>query len=417
MRRYQKGGLLLPYKKTEESANIFRNFINNSDITFLNKGSQGIVLKATLQSPIPENYLQICPDDNYGRPVDTILIKVCAISAFDRQFPVDNKGSMMYTTKMDEFQNEINIQTDIYLKTVEYLQPLCPAIVYADILPTFTEIVNLLIIKISSIPLRYQLNALKNSNVEFGLIGMEFMKDGTPLHNTEINETQLNVSRFALLELAIKTGYNHNDFHKGNIMIETTTNYFADMNMRAILIDFGRAAKITPDVLQEIKEHVANKEYISALKLLCSFKSSYSLIHNPRYNSYYGWTCGNYNTDDPVYFEELSKSIQKENGGDLGTIKKYIKNAEKTNICELSNGEIDHLYTLREQAIDINVQKMDELHSEDAKYPLLPVSNTIKNSLYNGMFGGKKHKKSRRNFSRKNKKRVQKTKRYRKLLR
>jgi hypothetical protein len=302
------------------------------------------------------------------------------------------------------------------LKTVEYLQPLCPAIVYADILPTYTEIVNLLIIKISSPSLRYQLNAFKNANVEFGLIGMEFMKEGKTLNDTEMNETQLNIGRFALLELAIKTGYNHNDFHKGNIMIETTTNYFADMDMRAILIDFGRAAKIAPDVLQEIKQHVANKEYISALKLLCSFKSSYFLIHDPRYNSYYGWVCGNYNTDDPVYFEELSRSIHNEHGGDLQTIKKYIKNAHKTNICELNNGEIDHLYTLREQAIDINVQEMDELHSADAKYPLLPVSNAIKNSLYNGMFGGKKHKKSRRNFSRKNKKRFQKTKRHRKLL-
>ncbi len=72
---------------------------------------------------------------------------------------------------------------------------------------------------------------------------------------------------------------------------------------------------------------------------------------------------------------------------------------------------------MREHAIDINVQEMDELHRVDAKYPLLPVSNAIKNSLYNGMFGGKKHKKSRRNFSRKNKKRFQKTKRHRKLLR
>jgi hypothetical protein len=412
MRREQKGGLLLPYKKTEESANIFRNFINNSDITFLNRGSQGIVLKATLQSPIPQNYLQICPDDNYGRPVDTILIKVCAISAFDMKFQVDNKGSIMHSTKMDEFQNEINIQTDIYLKTVEYLQPLCPAIVYADILPSFTEIVNLLIIKISSIPLRYQLNALKNGNVEFGLIGMEFMKDGKPLHNTEMNETQLNVCRFSLLELAIKTGYNHNDFHKGNIMIEKNNNYFAGLSMRAVLIDFGRAAKIPPDVLQEIKENVANKQYINAFKLLCSFKSSYSLIHNPKYNSYYGWVCGDYNTNDPVYLDEFSKSIQKEHGGVLENIKEYLTTAHKTNLCALSDGEIDMLYTLREQAIDINVQTMNALHETDAKFPLLPVSNTIKNSLYNGMIGGKKHKKSRRRRTRKNKKTLKTKSRY-----
>lgn len=412
MRREQKGGLLLPYKKTEESANIFRNFINNSDITFLNKGSQGIVLKATLQSPIPENYLQICPDDNYGRPVDTILIKICAISEFYMQFHVDNKGSIMHTTKMDDFQNEINIQTDIYLKTIQYLQPLCPAIVYADVLPTFTEIVNLLILKISSIPLRYQLNALKNENVQFGLIGMEFMKDGKTLHHTEMNETQLNISRFALLELAIKTGYNHNDFHKGNIMIENDNNYFAGMSMRAILIDFGRAAKISPDVLKEIKENVDNKQYINAFKLLCSFKSSYPLIHNPKYNSYYGWVCGDYNTNDPAYLDELSKSLQKEHGGFLENIKEYLTNAHKTNLCVLSDGEIDMLYTLREQAIDINVKTMNALHETDAKYPLLPVSNQIKNSLFNGMIGGggKKHKKSRRRRTRKNKK-VRKTKR------
>jgi hypothetical protein len=73
----------------------------------------------------------------------------------------------------------------------------------------------------------------------------------------------------------------------------------------------------------------------------------------------------------------------------LEKTKKFIKEQ----ILEFGSDidvQIDQLFKMREVAIDDLVKTMSSLHdSEPDKYPLLPVSNSLKNSLYNGMIGGK----------------------------
>ena len=92
------------------------------------------------------------------------------------------------------------------------------------------------------------------------------------------------------------------------------------------------------------------------------------------------------------------------------------------------NADVHILFQKREQQIDLNIQKMDELHRNDPnKYPLLPISNAIKNNLYNGMIGGKNrhnktmkyHRKSKNKMTRnkktyKNKRNKKHTKKYNK---
>ncbi len=57
----------------------------------------------------------------------------------------------------------------------------------------------------------------------------------------------------------------------------------------------------------------------------------------------------------------------------------------------------------RETAIDSMIRLFDQKHTVDPNIPLLPLSNTIKNSMYSGLLrhGGKKSKNARNNTRKK----------------
>lgn len=436
MKYKQKGGLLLPYKDQEKSNAVFNEFIQNAEkIEMISRGSYGLTFKVSLPKIIPpefvsKDYKQISPDANFGEPVDCILVKLAFIldtaremekflqnnpdrnpnrinrSSFTKNFELLYKDTdiEIFTSDPSDFQNEINIQTDIYLKTIEYLQPLCPGIVYANILDT-----SLGVILLNQFEEKHQeeldliidmINVLKsNKNISLGVIGMQFVNNSKTLHQSIIKATNLqdkimlrNISRYALLELAIKTGYNHNDFHIGNIMIEDNDKYFYQVDerdayvdglkQRAVIIDFGRATKIPPEIMALIKESVEKGLYNKALKYLCNPKTGNEFVTDKQYKSFYGWVCHDYN-------------INSLNEGEF--------NAES----------VQSLYKLRESAIDANIGVMEQLHKENpTKYPLLPVSNAFKNELYEGMLGGKrrktKRKMHRKHKTRKNRKTTRK---------
>ena len=419
----QKGGLLLPYNDEKKSNEIFSQFINNAEnINYISKGTYGIILEITLgKNSIPNNYSQISPDENYGTPVSNILIKLCGISNKDVSFKVGTHD-IIYPVTQSEFQNEINIQTDVYLKTIKYLQPLCPGIVYANIQKDkeIEDIENLILKKIKYtdkiLPIVTNLfNEIKNNDVELGIIGMEFVKNGHVLKMYNNHEGALNICRYALLRLALDTGYNHNDFHQGNILIMSNVdNYFSTIDKRPIIIDFGRATKISPSIMEKIKKKVKNKEYIKALKYLCNYNTANEFIKDPYYNEYYGWVCGNYNSDDLEYLDKLVENLIEHDDSNetkeekLNKIKRKINSSKYHPFDDMKNihttdKHIDYLFQMREKSIDENIEIMKTLHNIDSKYPLLPIiSSNIKNNLYNGMLGGKK-KRTRKYLSKQSK--------------
>lgn len=425
----QKGGLLLPYKDQKKSQEIFREFINNSEsINIISRGTYGLIFKVNLPSEIPsdfvnKDYKQIRPDVNFAKPVNTLLIKLALIydpvtGISEREFYLGNYGPeriTLVTTQSSNFQNEINIQTDVYLKTIQYLQPLCPGIVYANILDTLSGLnfISQMFEKINQ-RLRELFSGLQivlanNRDVRLGIIGMQFIENSVTLNSLEMSdksETRItianNMARYALLRLALDTGYNHNDFHKANIMIVSDDKYFYYLDgeqdysilaegrdfkehlldghkFRAIIIDFGRATKIPPEIMRLIKDAASKGDYKQALKYLCDPRTGNQFVTNRNYNKIYGWVCGDYNT---TYLEH----------GD------FDEGIMFSSIAELSH--------LRESAIHENTLIMDQLHRRDPlKYPLLPVSNSFKNQLYEGMLGGKsKIKKNKTKKRRINKK-------------
>lgn len=387
------GGIMLPYSKQNLSKKIFIYYLNNfAEIIILSTGRYGIVLLLLLPDNIDSSnesnfFKQMTPNENYGKIVKQLIIKIQFINKYESEVKM---GDYEFSgIKEEQMQDEINIQTDVFFKSFKYMQPLCPSIIHADIIKDFSEkqyILNILR-SASNLLFPVQNNIIYNNDI--GIIVMEMIHNSLPLYNYINNpdnnnniELAKNISRYALLKLALDTGYGHNDFHEGNILIQNDDTYFKNTNISPILIDFGRTKKLDLDILDSIKQKVKEKNYISALAQLCkpyNTKYQHTKILNA---SYYNWVCGNY--------EGLTQS------GELP---------------DSVNSQLDELFKNRELAIDEIIKKMSILHdTQPNKYPLLPLSNEIKNRLYNGMIGGR----IKRKIKQKQKQKTKKNKLYKK---
>jgi hypothetical protein len=183
-----------------------------------------------------------------------------------------------------------------------------------------------------------------------------------------------------LLQLALETGYNHGDFHQANVMISPSSNYFATSEYRPYLIDFGRTTKLNPEAFKEFRTRMQQKQYTRALAWLCDSSHANEYISDRLYwERFYGWVC-NMPTSSIV--------------------------AQKT------NREMEKLFEQREAAIDRNIKIMSELHQESPNvYPLLPISNNIKNQIFHG-YGLRGGSKKLKKYKKKNltKSKIKKTK-------
>jgi len=441
----QRGGLILPFKKETENEIVFWDYLEYSTINYVTKGAMGIMFHTT-PGPLFESlssdkrYFKVSPDKSFGTPVKNLLIKIIIITDTNIKFNLSEDLSntfLINSVTKEEFYDEINIQAEIYMKTIQYLQPICPGIVYSTIMNVNDPKYDVFLNSISYVRYKNIMAMVRSFPVKIGIIGMEFMSNCTTLRRS-INYTKdyfyddflrvkelKNVCRFLLLDLALKTGYNHGDFHLSNFMIDDDCDiYFENVSIRPILIDFGRTFKINPLILSKIKECVSNKKYTEALSYLCDYRSSNKYIRDPEYAKSFGWVCGDYNINNTGYLDELTNDlIQSKNA----VIDRYnanviakeatglsppqlkprvtideIRSTILTNAVALEdviNDDIQNLFDKREAALTMITKYMDKLHSKDPnRYPLLPLSNAIKNKLYNGMIGGlKKQKKSRKN--------------------
>lgn len=457
----QQGGLILPFKKETENEIVFWDYLEYSTINYVTKGAMGIMFHTT-PGPLfeslsnDERYFKVSPDKSFGTPVENLLIKIVIITDTNNiEFDLSedfSKTFLIESVTKEEFYNEINIQAEIYMKTIQYLQPICPGIVYSTIMNVNDPKYDIFLNSISDVKYKNIMAMVRRYDqpsfpVKIGIIGMEFMSNSTTLQ-TSISDTKYfydassrvslvkelkNVCRFLLLDLALKTGYNHGDFHLSNFMIDDDCDiYFENISIRPILIDFGRTFKISPLILSKIKECVSNKKYTEALSYLCDYRSSNKYpIEDPEYAaSYYGWVCGDYNINNAGYLDELTNDLLQSKNDYIDRYNTDVIAEEATGLSppqlkprvtideirstiltnavaleDVINDDIQNLFDEREAALTMITKYMDKLHSKDPnRYPLLPLSNAIKNKLYNGMIGGlKKQKKSRKNNRRKRK--------------
>ena len=278
MYKYSGGGIMFPNKYQNNEA-IFENYLDNSEkVTTISKGVYGITFLLDLSNNINTTndnlfFKKMTPNAQYGDNVKQLVVKF----QFVLKNPTDDPDmTSLDAVSEDELKNEVNIQTDIVLKTLQYLQPLCPSIVYADIVKDPIK-KNSLYEKLIFKADKFDVFKLRKSQIKsgmsmynVGIIAMELANDSTILyHYSKINPSNKivaeNISRYAILKLALDTEYNHGDFHQGNILIQKDSNYFLSNDgvpipISPVLIDFGRAAKIPPEVMKLIRENVKNKQ-------------------------------------------------------------------------------------------------------------------------------------------------------------
>jgi hypothetical protein len=370
----QSGGIML--KMPAEEA--FYKFISNSSVSLLtDQSSFGIILKLSINTPnIESPYLKFSAK-HYNEPVDCILIKLVALrNETNNKFKGnewDINGLIKQLDTEENFMKEVNIQTDVYFKTMEYLEPLCPATIYANVFKDKEKTINFLDILIEnteSTSLNDILKIIKldilDEFIWLGVFGMEIDNNYVSLHEFQTrvinpnDKEDLNyytwteqMAKLQVLNLAIKTGYSQNDFHHGNFLIhQTYRDMYDKLDGKVLIIDFGLASKLSPAHITEIKKYYSKNKFTEALKIFKNLKRSDGVVIDDY--SHYWW----------LYNQE--REIERPDSF-YDSIMHRIKNKEDI-------------------AINKRIHKYNKKHDANPNvYPRLPLSNSIKNQFYQGM--------------------------------
>jgi hypothetical protein len=367
-RRGGMSGIALK-EESLDTNEAFKLFLINSKIKYLSKGSFGTTFIATLNDPfIPNSPYKSTDAETYGQPVPTIIIKLAMLET------PDDKTA---------FNNEINIQKEIYSKTMEYLEPICPAIVYSNIYKRREKTSILNQIKSSMYDRRSISDLVEFIDYEYGvgIIAMEFAYGYHTLHSLQYDpnyKLYKEMIMFLLLELALKTGYSHADFHGGNLMINaSSTTYFKKTNPtepsiigKPLLIDFGMTNKIPSKILNTMKEHCVKEEYTKALHYLCDVDRMDGLSMT-EYPSYYGWVCGS--VDPNMNMDQIEEEIDKRVKNKEGTrdqVFKKMADISNMRFAPDTNEKIKLLFKQRENAIQDLVKTFNPTHIGGPQLPL-----------------------------------------------
>ena len=243
---------------------VFYEFLNNSVITYVGAGSSGL---GVLASNATNDSYKILTTNNENVVCSKLFVKLvpiytdidARIPSFSLLLPGMYSASIYSNAELD-FWNEVYLQSKVYKETNEFLEAVCPPIVYSECLDN-TSSIKLLEKMYSLVPKTsehddsdderdddpmYELSNryYKNkSTLKLGIIGMGFTEGYTSLYsmfrNNYPNITHyFNLAIYELLRL-YSVGYIHGDFSLANVMINTDYNYTGTNSGRAMLIDFG----------------------------------------------------------------------------------------------------------------------------------------------------------------------------------
>jgi len=365
-----KGGVFAK----EEDIDVF---LEKCKITYLSKGSYGIALVAeSTSSP----YISV--RGGIEKPINKIIIKVCAINEqpFKITSVVNGHNSRFATVKEKNFEREIEIQTELFFRTCEYLDPICPSILYTEIKGAIydfhekkrveTRLHDLLIKsdEIGKIYLKNIIHLLETGGLNmYGIICMEYAEGFETMY--QLKETRpekieklRNVARYKLIEMTFKTQYTHSDFHENNILCNPDTE-------DVLLIDFGLANKMTHDQWSVLRKEYKEKKYFDALNSIFYIdrRDLFVLRHDL---DAYGWLIGG-------DLEENEESYNENNNNREIIIKKPI--VDKINegikiVVEENESKIDKL---KEKNLPLSKK-------ERLKFYQFMNEVTLKPSIYEG---------------------------------
>jgi hypothetical protein len=317
------------------------------------RSGSGVLFVCTLNSNVTSPYemLRHSSLKPARSPVKKIIVKLVVIGSEGEWNVMDKVGEewkeptfinqikKKIETKSD-FLNEAAIQTSVFLKTVTHLNPLCPAPVYSSIktessaglvidkmkihcnredsglnmLLNLERVLHLFTQKSPTSSKVFSETAalsstssknLSNPNTKsiiktrgpanLGIFAMEFADGYIPLSDcyNKLPKPDVlrfeNMARLKLLDLASITGYSHNDFHAGNMMVNpSASGYYAGILGNMLIIDFGFARKLPKPVITKIKTYVHQQKYINALRAFRKLKRPDGALLNEE-NTPYAW--------------------------------------------------------------------------------------------------------------------------------
>ena len=303
-----KGGVFAK----EEDLDIF---LQECRISYLSSGAFGVVfLVESDTSP----YVSIRDD----KRINKMIIKLCGVS--NHTFPliatIGGKRYSVKTVNERSFEREIEIQTEVFFRTCDYVDPICPCIIHSEIKGADFDSVKRqrLSPRLSNLLSKTEPESaeyiLLNLFVEYittgrlsqyGLLCMEYADGFETLHRLKQTESkdsieQLeSIARLKLIEMTLKTSYTHSDFHDGNILCKI------GKTPQVTIIDFGLCNRLNDEQWQTLKEEWDSHRYYDALE---------SIFYPLRYDSYdlrnrmdeYGWLLGTDEIEmDEDEFEEI----------------------------------------------------------------------------------------------------------------
>jgi hypothetical protein len=377
-RKYKLGGTGVLIKDGSNAAKMqFLFFIENSTLVFQSNGANGVTVLATLKPGLVSPYTSM-DSTTYGNPINKIIIKFIIISIIPEHITLKN-GDKIDSTILNSVTDEVNIQTDVALKTMNYLEPISPSPLYFDanfsyqllndtikprIVDNMSRGQELLKKCINDMATFIQPGSNDDVLRSISVIGMEFAEGYESLwslRNDPNFNTYVYMTAYILIKLAVETGYAHGDYHKGNIMINNTKNtYFEGLEGAPLLIDYGLSTKIQPNTLNRIRELYNAEIEHNDLK-----------PENP------------VNPDKYTQILEILSKIPRKDGAKLTDLPDFYGY-----ICDIcvNNRIIDGLFKSRDKSIKNTITLFEGLHTNDpSKYPLLPLPNSIKNKMYSGV--------------------------------
>lgn len=373
-RRKGGSGVFVPKATGRE----FEEFLQNAkSVELISRGSYGITLKIQYDPNAPPSPFKHMEPSMYGEPVTQLVLKVGLIRKDyigpDARFMLNSTDLLGYLSET-EFVNEVNNQTEVFLKTSKYGAPICPAVVYAQIIEKASnskipelieqkmdrENYDLYLFHIFSMLFRYDA-------IRVSFLAMEMASGYTTLaeheyknyeaQNFAVVETPWPDVYAALLQITHLTGFSQGDFHGSNIMIKPDP-MFPD-HFQVLVIDYGLAVKLSREDKQRFEELLQSKQYLQALQYYCNPLSNshqtelgkhaiYAYVCNPQNNKSY--------TDDAAF----NASVQ---------------------------AALDRLEAHEQQ----NIELMDERvanwtpNSDTPKPERLPLANSFRNQLFAGV--------------------------------
>jgi len=311
VKRKTKGGLNIKNDLSQEEAII--NFIQNSSITIIpgtTKSGSGAIFICNLNSGYDSPYESLRYSSD-GSSVDQIAIKLVATGEYSGKWKGDYFTNEKNIESEDAFFNEQSIQKTIFNKTKSQFDPVCPAIIYYSVIKSQSSAVSFLDTLLSRIGsdenaanmLTDFKNGIETEKIPWlGVLGMEMASGYRTLKqihaDASIDKNAMkiyeNMARLRILEMAEKTGYSQNDFHRENVLINTDMKgYFKGLSGHVLIIDFGFASLIPDKPFGEIMDNINKNNLVGALSVFEGLRRPDGAPLN--YYSLYGWLYFRYN--------------------------------------------------------------------------------------------------------------------------